>query len=317
MSFEEAYSDYLIYAEKRHKKQGFEIISRDFKLHILPYFKGRDVTNLTKLDIITWQTEILSKNFSNNFNRNLYYEFSSFIQFCVYHSYLTENIVLNVERFKKKTEVKHYDVYNIHEFRKFRKGLDNIIYKHFFNFMFFVGTRPSEAMALKFSDLRGKYVYISHNIHRRGKRELDTPKNQSSIRYVKLSLLMRIRIFILKCYYLKKYGYDFDYFIFGGKSPLAPTSIDRYKLKACKKVNIRPITQHQFRHSYATRLIHKGKSIDFVSKSMGHSKVSMTLDVYLHQKKKVPETLSSRFNFFEIISRDFKKLFQFIITFLM
>lgn len=48
------------------------------------------------------------------------------------------------------------------------------------------------------------------------------------------------------------------------------------------------ITQHEFRHSYATRLIHKGVPIDYVSRSMGHSKVSMTCDVYLHQEKRIP-----------------------------
>ena len=72
-----------------------------------------------------------------------------------------------------------------------------------------------------------------------------------------------------------------DYFIFGGPKPLAPTTIDRYKKNACNKARIRPITQHEFRHSYATRMINKGKPINKVSKSMGHSSISMTLDVYV------------------------------------
>jgi len=38
---------------------------------------------------------------------------------------------------------------------------------------------------------------------------------------------------------------------------------------------------------YATRLIHKGVPIDVVSRSMGHSKVSMTCDVYLHKEKRM------------------------------
>lgn len=49
MSFYEAYSEYLIYAQKRHKKQGFETLSRDFKLHILPYFKNKLIVDLKKL----------------------------------------------------------------------------------------------------------------------------------------------------------------------------------------------------------------------------------------------------------------------------
>ena len=88
----------------------------------------------------------------------------------------------------------------------------------------------------------------------------------------------------LKKYYIKKYNLiDFDYFIFGGIKPLSGTSIDRYKLKACEKVNIRPITQHQFRHSYATYLISNGIPINTVSKLLGHSSVDTTAKIYIHQ----------------------------------
>ncbi len=318
MLFEDVYEEYKIYARERHKKQGFYTLTKDFKNHILPYFYGRDIYSLTTLDIIDWQTKILNMNYSNNFNRNLYYTFSAFAEYCIVYSYMNENIVLKVGNFKKKVEEKKYNVYTLFQFKRFRKNLDNIVYKYFFTFMYFYGTRPGEAMALKFSDIKGKYVFIHHNIERRGKRELDTPKNQSSIRYIKIDLLMRFRIFILKCYYEKKYGSVFDYFVFGGIKPLAPTTIDRKKKQACKKANLFEITQHQFRHSYATRKIHKGVPIDIVSKSLGHSKVSMTVDVYLHTEKRVPYTLNSqRFKFFNTLTKDFKKLSQSIITLFM
>jgi len=282
MSFEEAYKEYEIYAKNRHKKQGFITITKNFNLHILPYFKNKCLISLTKLDIINWQNEILSKNFSNNFNRNLYYEFSAFFRYCIYCDYLKENLVLQVPKFKKKIEHKEYNVYTLKEFRKFRKHLKNYTIKQYFNFMYFYGTRPSEAMALRFSDLDGKYIHINHSIHRKGDRELDTPKNQSSIRTLKLNLITIYRFKVLKNMYLKKYGQSDDYFVFGGIKPLAPTTIDRCKLKACNKANMNPITQHEFRHSYATRMIKKKKPINEVSKSMGHSTISMTVDVYLH-----------------------------------
>ncbi len=283
MLFEEVYEEYKIYAQNRHKKQGFDTINKNFNLHILPYFKNNYLSSLTKLDLINWQNEILSKNFSNNFNRNLYYELSAFFRYCMYCDYLKENIVLQIPKFKKKIEKKEHHVYTLKEFRKFRKHLDDYIIKQYFNFMYFYGTRPSEAMALRFSDLEKNYIHINHSIHRKGKRELDTPKNQSSIRTLKLNSLERFRIWRLKRMYFKKY-YDrnFDYFIFGGKKPLSPTTIDRYKLKACRKANMNPITQHEFRHSYATRMIHKKTPVDIVSHLMGHSTVSMTVDVYLH-----------------------------------
>ena len=145
--------------------------------------------------------------------------------------------------------------------------------------MFFYGTRPSEAMGLRFSDVEKFKIHIRYNLQRKGKRELDTPKNQSSVRTIRISILMRIRIWLLKKYYGNG---NYDYYVFGGSKPLAPTTIDRYKLKACKKSNLKPITQHEFRHSYATRMISMGKPINKVSKSMGHSSISMTLDIYTH-----------------------------------
>lgn len=299
MSFEEAYEQFKIYASKRHKKQGFETLTRNFNKHVLPYFKDKDVCKLTKMDIVDWQNKILELNFSNNFNRNLCCAFSTFIEFCVLKEYLDFNIVLSAGNIKKKIEVKKYDVYSLFEFRRFRHYLDDYVYKQYFNFIFFYGPRPGEAMGLRFCDIKGIYIHICHNLQRRGIRELDTPKNQSSVRYVKLSYLMIFRFFILKRVYLKKYGvFSNDYFVFGGKRPLSSTSIDRHKLNACKKAKMRSITQHQFRHSYATRMIHKKKPIDYVSKTMGHSKVSMTVDVYLHQEKIVHNsTILSRLFF--------------------
>lgn len=289
-TFVSAFEDYIIYASKRHKKQGFETHIRNLKLHVLPYFKNiENISELKKKDIINWQNQILDKNFSNSFNSNLYYSFSSFIQYCMLFDYIQENVVLNAGNFIKKIEHKEHNVYNLFEFRHFRRHLDNSIHKQFFNFMFFCGTRPSEAMALKFSDIKKNKVCINHSIQRRGKRELDTPKNQSSLRTFKISTLMQFRIWKLKKYYKKQYGtFKNDFFVFGGIKPLSTTTIDRHKKVACEKACIREITQHEFRHSYATRMIHKNNlPIDYISRNMGHSRVSTTLDVYLHQEKRM------------------------------
>lgn len=283
MLFENAYDEYLIFAQNRQKKQGFETIYQNFNLHILPYFKGRLLCELSKRDIIEWQNIILSKNYSNNFNRNLYYEFSAFLKYCVNLSYIDNNYVLLVDKFPKKYQKRDNRYYNLFEFVLFYLFLDDYILKKYFSFMFNYGTRPSETMAFRFSDLSFLKISVNHSIHRKGKRELDTPKNQSSIRDIKINIFTYLNLLLLKLYYFSKYGNGFDYYVFGGIKPLSPTSIDRHKKKACNKAHIKVITQHQFRHSYATRKIHHGVSIDKVSKSMGHSNVSMTVDVYLHQ----------------------------------
>lgn len=45
---------------------------------------------------------------------------------------------------------------------------------------------------------------------------------------------------------------------------------------------MKTITLHQFRHSHATMLLTEGIIINEVSRRLGHSRVSTTLDVYTH-----------------------------------
>lgn len=199
MEFEEVYNEWKVYISKRHKKQGYETLYRNFTNHIYPFFRDFELCKITKQDILNWQNYILDSNYSNNFNFTLFVTLNSFFKFCLLNNYISENPVLGVENFKKKIEVKkNYVTYNLYEFLKFRFYLDNFVYKQYFTFMFFYGTRPSEAMALRFCDFKKNYIYIRHSLQRKGKRELDTPKNQSSIRIIKISLFMKIRIQLLK-----------------------------------------------------------------------------------------------------------------------
>lgn len=279
MTFDEVLEDFKIYASTRHKKQGYITIYKTLNNHILPYFQGSLINSITTKDIINWQNNILSKNYSNKFNSIIYYSFNTLFNYCFNCNYVSENLVSKVGSFPKRIEFKEHKVYNLYQFIWFRMHLNNFVIKQYFNFMFFYGTRPGEAMALRFSDVHGLKVLIQHNIHRKGKRELDTPKNQSSIRIIKINLLMKLRFWLLKRFYGMC---DNDYFIFGGSKPLAPTTIDRHKKSACDRANLFVISQHDFRHSYATRMINRKVPINQVSKSMGHSRISTTLDVYTH-----------------------------------
>ena len=267
-------------------------------------------------DILKWQDFIYSKNFCNNHNKNFYGMLKSFFNFCHFRYGLDITFLSEVLPFKQRIEYRKKDYYSFKEFKIFIKGFKNneFVYKIFFKFMFFVGTRPGEAMALKFNDIKNDLVIINKTIDEHGNREIGTPKTLSSNRIIRIDKKMKRRILELEKYYTLKYGtFTFDYFVFVGESPLAPTTINRYKLNACKRSNIRPITLHQFRHSHATLLLHKGVSIHEISKRLGHSKVSTTLDVYTHssleQEKRVLKTLNSlRFNFFECLQYNFKKI---------
>lgn len=299
MSFVEIYINFKTYVRNRHKKQGFYNIIHDFECRILPYFKSFDIYEISKSDLIKWQDTILTFNFTNSYNKRLYYVFNLYLDYCCKYFNLQSNLLREIGPFPKKIENKKTDYYTLKEFELFIKNIDNNIYKQYFNLMFFTGTRPGEAMALKFSDLEGNYLTINKSIQRKGNRELDTPKNEYSIRKILISNILKKELLKLKKFYIKSYGdISYDYFIFGGINPLAPTSIDRIKKNACEKANLKCITQHQFRHSYATNLINKGIPINTVSKLLGHSNIEVTAKVYIHNnlehEKRVLRILSSQ-----------------------
>lgn len=295
MSFEEAFENFKIYAMKRHKQQGFITICTDLKNNVISYFENTNIKNLTKQDIIEWQNNILDKNFSNKYNSKIYYVFNKFLNFCVLYEYIEHNYLNEIGPFPKKIEIKHHTVYNIFQFWKFRHYVKNYVIKQFFNMIYFFGPRPGEATGFRFCDKKGRYIEVVHNMPQKGKKVLQTPKNKPSNRFIKLSLLMCFRIWRLKRYYIKLYGvFRNDYFIFGGVSSLHHTTIDRVKKIAYTRAKLPSITQHEFRHSCATRKIHKGVPIDVVSRLLGHSQVSTTLDVYLHEEKNTHSVLFHR-----------------------
>lgn len=79
---------------------------------------------------------------------------------------------------------------------------------------------------------------------------------------------------------VKKYSnFKKKWFIFGNSIPYKETTICSYKNKYCDLANLLKIRIHDFRHSCASLLINQGASITLVSKYLGHSKVSITLDI--------------------------------------
>ena len=60
----------------------------------------------------------------------------------------------------------------------------------------------------------------------------------------------------------------------------------KWEVLVSKKYNLPHIHPHAFRHTMASLLIYNGTDTLTVSKRLGHTKVSTTLDIYSHALKK-------------------------------
>ena len=158
------------------------------------------------------------------------------------------------------------------------------------------GLRLGEVCALQWHDIdfNSQTLHIRRNVQRatiKGKSQLlvQTPKSQSSQRVIPLTaeillLLKRLQNVV---------GSDY---VFGGVRPLEPRTLQYRLAYLLKECNIRKRNFHILRHTFATRFIAAGADVKSLSEILGHAKVNITMQLYVHptmaQKRANMETIN-------------------------
>lgn len=285
LTFYELYNKYISFNSNRLKERNLNIIENRVNNHIMPYFKNKKINQITTNDIIKWQ-ELLNK-YSLGYRQSLHITFSAIINFGMKHYNINKNPLSLVGNFKDNGELKkEMNFFTKEEFDNFIKEEDNIVYNTFFNLLYYTGLRLGEALALNWNDYRNKSIFVKKTLSNKIKDKqysITTPKTKSSIRSVLLTNNIISMLDNLKLYYKKFDRFNDNWFIFGGVRPLAETSIRRRKINACKKTESKKeIRIHDFRHSHASLLINLGADILYISKRLGHSNITETLNTYSH-----------------------------------
>ena len=196
---------------------------------------------------------------------------------------------------------KEMDFFTLEEYQLFRSALDRLEWSTLFDVLFYLGLRQGELQALTWSDIdfTKKEVKISKTLTTKIKGQkwtISTPKTKNSIRILPLPQnvyngLKNMYNEAIKYKYFKK-----DLFVFGMIRPFSESNIQRVKNLTCNKVGLRRIRIHDFRHSCASLLINQGASISLVSKYLGHSNITITLNTYTHLYKNELEVISNKLN---------------------
>jgi integrase len=82
---------------------------------------------------------------------------------------------------------------------------------------------------------------------------------------------------------------------FDGK-PVDPHSMNLYFSQALKRAGLPPIRLHDARHGYATFMLEQGISPKVVSGLLGHSNISITLDIYTHVSLELEQQAAEKLN---------------------
>ena len=194
----------------------------------------------------------------------------------------------------KREKIKHFDNQELKKFldyldslnlNKFRYYYENTLYK----FLLATGCRINEALALSWSDidLDNAIVHITKTLNY--KQETNSPKSKTSLRDIDID---QATVSMLKQYRLRqtkeawKIGKSesvvFSDFIHEYPNNRTLQTRLRTHFKRAKVTNI---GFHGFRHTHASLLLNSGIPYKELQHRLGHSTLSMTMDVYSHLSK--------------------------------
>lgn len=308
LQFDDACSKFLEYEKSEVSLQTYDLICRNFKLHIIPYFKNKKISDIGLEDILKWEHSIEEKGYTYEYNSSLYTKMCQLYNFLITFYGVKVNVMKTAPKFKNNTiKKRNTDIWTKKEFNKFIKvSKKDVVYNSLFEFMFLTGARIGEVSALRFSDIDNDYVIISKSLSKitlDGKRVIQ-PTKTKKIRKIRIDRKIKHKIDKLRKYYIKKYDdFNTNFYIFGGNKPLSLTTIKRKKDNYCDKAHVKRIRIHDFRHSNATIIYNKTKNAKLVQYRLGHQKIDTTFNYYVHiskdeEKRAIKALKLLRFNIF-------------------
>lgn len=199
----------------------------------------------------------------------------------------------NTQKAKRK-KVKHFENQDLKKFLDYLEGLDQAKYRNLYEatlykFLLATGCRINEALALSWSDidLENATISITKTLNHLG--QINSPKSKASYRDIDID---QGTIIMLKTYQLRqiqeawKLGRTetvvFSDFIHD--YPSNKTLGNRLKTRF-KHAGVPNIGFHGFRHTHASLLLNSGIPYKELQYRLGHSTLSMTMDIYSHLSK--------------------------------
>ena len=289
ITFQQAFIEYLEYRRKDVKIQSLKKLENQYKV-----FEPINDIKINDFNLQTYkqlQLYLDQKDYSVEYKNKILGLLKRLIKYSN-KFYNTNDYMLNyIENYRRVNEMKkEMKFFTYDEFNSFINVVDEFNYKTFYETLYFLGLRQGEATALTWNDIdfNKKEVSINKTLTTKLKGQLYTissPKTANSNRTLPIPLKLLKSYEKLKEEAKKKKYFNNNWFVFGDELPFRETTIQMKKNKYCKLANVKQIRIHDFRHSCASFLINNGASIVLVSKYLGHSKISVTLDIYTHLYK--------------------------------
>lgn len=266
----------------KHKALKEKTIRRrtnEYNLHIKPFFGHIKIKDLNTNHFLEFKSYLENHFTSLNSARTVYSNLKVIINHAIKFFGLRVDPSLPVEAMKRVRPDINIIKMDDFEKRVLHEELDLHHYRELTRLLFYTGLRVGEALALtwKYVELDKKQIYIKFALDI-NKRVIGDPKTAASEAYVPLpDKIAQILAQIKKESEESFYGFNEDFFVFGGPQPYHYNHYHKKYKRVFPELRI-----HDLRHSYAAHLINKEVDIYLVKELMRHDDIKQTSSTYGH-----------------------------------
>lgn len=298
MTFKELCDDYLAYHKNILCHSTYYNRERIIRIKLLPFFGTMDINNIQPEDVKDWKMLMLNHKmitrgsqhgYSDCTLSDMYHCLANILSYGMSVYGLKVNAATTCGKFKPVLvkRIKREQYWTLDEYRLFSSVIDDEKWRIIFDLLYFTGARLGEIRALQWTDLNNQYISITKSVDDKPdapNKGIKEPKNQYSVRDVRLPARLYMRLLSYKDTLSKKEGFNDNWFIIGNVKPASKTNIRYRKEMYSKKAGLPPITLHGFRHSHVSMLINSDKNVNLLTMAnrLGHKNATRILKVYAH-----------------------------------
>ena len=213
-------------------------------LKILPYFGAKKINEITPANIIAWENEMLSREYSQTYMKTVYNQLNAIFNYAVRYYDLRSNPCAKAGAIGKN-KAEEMNFWTKDEFERFVECIaDKPMSYAAFNTLFWTGLRIGELMALTPADLdfAAKTLTVNKSYQRLGNRDVITPpKTPKSNRVISIPDFL---CELLKEYIDSLYGVGENDRIF----PFTKHYLHHEMKRGCEKSGVKRIRLHDVRH---------------------------------------------------------------------
>lgn len=281
LTFKEVAANWLEYKKANVRRSTWNMYRGHVDNHF-EYVNDLKINRITVATVEKFISDRRKKKVTLPTLRKVLITFGQVTKYAIRHKYIDHNPVSEAERPRDQGKERSFDIHVLKP-AEIKSLLDATAdKKHHTLFMLAImsGARQGELFGLKWSDILWKTNQI-HIQRTYNNGSWYRPKSKASIRKIDLgpAVLKQLKKWKLGCP-----PNELD-LIFPNESgtPLDHSHVLRnFFWPALDAAELQRIRFHDLRHTYASLLIEQGENIKYIQKQLGHSKPSVTMDIYAH-----------------------------------